>query len=189
MTQPTRLEQATQAVQIVAIVIAGAWAVTVFYLNVLPRLATNLHSEVEVESRWYPDREVCIFEVSLYLKNLSYRSQAIDRAEVDATWLVYPDAPKRGASFPVKHEPPEETLQSIGSKFTSGVLPPTAEAWDTVEVFSHPEPGEIYWVRMRVFNGNDIAHESWGWASSCAPDSQRRDPVGSKSSSANDGGI
>ena len=167
-----KLTAINQALQIVAIVLGGGWAILTFYTGTFERWGPNFGGRLTLVSEWSPDFEICLFDVELALTNESARAHEIESVEYFGTWHPVSEMPQVG-EFALVDPDPEMGAQHSLSRHRSGESPlvkryaPREGSVDGFQIFSEPTPGEVLFVRAVATLDTGVSWNWYEWTQAC----------------------
>lgn len=176
------LEAINISLQILAILIAAIWAISVFIFTVIPSMQTNLDMDVSIEGKWFEPRKSCLYKITVQLKNQSIRSADIGNVEVKAYWGDYPELTGKEAYTYIQYVPNESKplyLMASESEFnlmslSNDMLMPSEVTVDTIDIFALSNPDGYIYVETLVWinDHNSTLRKSAAWIPSCTNPNQ-----------------
>ena len=158
--------------QILALLLAGFWAVSVYWLNSVPRMRINFIGELELESEWIQSIERCNYTINAEVTNQSSISHTIENAEFFASFVPLPRIPNEGEFQIVDYNPNLDELQELSSNRSGvspliGEYPPGSKSADGLEIVTAQMPDQVLFVQLVLtFDEDNIAY-AYDWIWSC----------------------
>ncbi|MGR5501861.1 hypothetical protein ACQKP3_14100 [Vibrio sp. DNB22_10_4] len=182
VTAKPKLEAISVSLQILAILVAATWALSVFIFTVIPSMKTNVDSDVSIEGQWFEPKKSCLYKITVQLENQSIRSADIGNVEVLAYWGDYPELKEKETYTYIQYEPNENQflyLKASESEFnlkslSNDKLMPSEVILDTIDIFALPNPNGYVYVKALVWinDHKSTLRKSAAWIPSCINPSQ-----------------
>ena len=170
------VETTNKALQIVALLAAGIWALWTWNQATAPSLKTGLDVWGEINSSWDASSEACIANVTVTIENNGPRNIAVSRAEYEIF-----------KAKPIRLEPNQTVKVVDGLRESTGVVkkgdlqflvarypPKTKYNW-TLTVLLNPDMKEELWFKVEAFDQHNKSLNFWyGSITECQKDEEKR---------------
>jgi hypothetical protein len=163
--QFVRIMAATnQGLQIVALIVAGLWALWTWNQATAPALKTGLNLSGEVDSSWDASSNACQGDVTVTIENLGQRNIVVSRVEyhllkAEPPRLASNEAVKVVGTLPKSTELVEKG--DLDPRFLGGGYAPKVRHSQTLITIFRPDIKEQLWFKFEAFDPSGTSLDFW----------------------------
>ena len=157
------LEVVSKSLQIVALLVGGAWALWTWEQTSAPGLGTGIQVAGGATRTWSEASQACVGELTVYVENIGQKNISVARAEYELVRAA-PTRLGTGEKFKVvgTTQPTESVPLAKGefsNSFVVHMYPPKVTSHQTLAFLFSPDQKDDVWYRVELFG---LMNESLG---------------------------